>query len=42
MAQTISKAESDAYAKAGAVAEEALSSVRTVAAFNGQNKECER
>ena len=31
-----------AYAKAGAVAEEVLSSIRTVVAFNGQDKECIR
>ncbi|XP_033639476.1 LOW QUALITY PROTEIN: ATP-dependent translocase ABCB1-like [Asterias rubens] len=32
----------DAYAKAGAVAEEVLSSVRTVTAFGGEHKEVER
>ncbi|XP_043549869.1 bile salt export pump [Chiloscyllium plagiosum] len=31
-----------AYAKAGAVADEVLSSIRTVAAFNGEKKEVER
>jgi len=31
-----------AYAEAGGVAEEVLSAVRTVIAFGGQNKECER
>lgn len=31
-----------AYAKAGAVAEEALGAIRTVIAFGGQNKELER
>ncbi|XP_067843433.1 bile salt export pump-like isoform X2 [Heptranchias perlo] len=31
-----------AYAKAGAVAEEVLSSIRTVAAFSGEKKEAER
>ncbi len=31
-----------AYAKAGAVAEEVLSSVRTVTAFGGQEKEIVR
>ncbi|KAI2660891.1 Bile salt export pump [Labeo rohita] len=31
-----------AYAKAGAVADEVLSSIRTVAAFGGENKEAER
>ena len=32
----------DAYAKAGSVAVEVLSSVRTVAAFGGENKEIKR
>uniref|UniRef100_H2ZR90 Bile salt export pump n=1 Tax=Ciona savignyi TaxID=51511 RepID=H2ZR90_CIOSA len=36
------KKELDAYAKAGAVAEEVISSIRTVVAFDGQAKECER
>jgi len=31
-----------AYAKAGSVAEEVLSSIRTVVAFGGQYKECAR
>ena len=31
-----------AYAKAGAVAEEVLSAIRTVAAFGGEDKEVER
>ena len=31
-----------AYAKAGAVADEVLSSIRTVTAFSGQKKECIR
>ena len=31
-----------AYAKAGAVAEEVLSSMRTVAAFGAEKKECAR
>ena len=31
-----------AYAKAGTFAEEVLSSIRTVVAFGGQNKEVER
>jgi len=31
-----------AYAKAGSVAEEVLSSMRTVVAFGGQEKECVR
>ncbi|KAM4579986.1 ATP-dependent translocase ABCB1 [Odontesthes bonariensis] len=34
--------EQSAYAKAGAVAEEVLSAIRTVFAFSGQNKEIER
>lgn len=34
--------EQDAYAKAGAVAEEVLSSIRTVVAFGGEHKESER
>ena len=36
------KRELDAYAKAGAVAEEVLSSIRTVVAFGGEEKESER
>ena len=31
-----------AYAKAGAVAEEVISSIRTVVAFGGEKKECDR
>lgn len=34
--------ELKAYAKAGAVADEVLSSIRTVAAFGGEQKETER
>lgn len=34
--------ELKAYAKAGAVADEVLSSIRTVAAFGGESKEAER
>ncbi|XP_058478203.1 bile salt export pump-like [Solea solea] len=34
--------ELQAYAKAGAVADEVLSSIRTVAAFGGENKEVQR
>lgn len=34
--------ELKAYAKAGAVADEVLSSIRTVAAFGGEKKEVER
>lgn len=32
----------DAYAKAGNIAEEVLSSIRTVAAFGGEKKEISR
>ena len=34
--------EQSAYARAGAVAEEVLSSIRTVIAFGGQQKETQR
>jgi len=34
--------ELNAYAKAGSVAEEVLSSIRTVVAFSGEQKECNR
>ncbi|CAH1803157.1 unnamed protein product [Owenia fusiformis] len=34
--------EQQAYAKAGSVAEEVLGNIRTVAAFSGEKKECER
>ena len=34
--------ELGAYAKAGSVAEEAISSIRTVVAFGGQEKESQR
>lgn len=34
--------ELQAYAKAGAVADEVLSSIRTVAAFGGEKKEVDR
>lgn len=34
--------ELQAYAKAGAVADEVLSSIRTVAAFGGERKEVQR
>ena len=37
-----SASELKAYAKAGAIAEEVLGAIRTVVAFGGQNKECER
>jgi ATP-binding cassette, subfamily B (MDR/TAP), member 1 len=38
----MTKKELDAYAKAGAVAEEVLGSIRTVVAFGGQEKEAAR
>ena len=38
----MSSKELAAYAKAGAIAEEVLSSIRTVVSFAGQKKECER
>ncbi|XP_065930084.1 ATP-dependent translocase ABCB1 isoform X2 [Magallana gigas] len=41
MSMTSSK-ELSAYAKAGSVAEEVLGAIRTVAAFGGQTKECNR
>ena len=34
--------EQNAYAKAGAIAEEVLSSIRTVIAFGGEEKEAQR
>ena len=34
--------ELEAYAKAGAIAEEVLGALRTVVAFNGEEKECSR
>ncbi|XP_021353533.1 multidrug resistance protein 1-like isoform X2 [Mizuhopecten yessoensis] len=39
---SMSSKELSAYAKAGAVAEEVLGSVRTVVAFGGERKECQR
>ena len=42
MISGVSSKELDAYAKAGSVAEEVLSSIRTVVAFGGQEKECKR
>ncbi|XP_040913775.1 bile salt export pump [Toxotes jaculatrix] len=39
---TLTGRELKAYAKAGAVADEVLSSIRTVAAFGGEEKEAER
>lgn len=40
--RTIAQREAQSYAKAGAVAEEVFTSIRTVMAFNGQGKECKR
>ncbi|XP_062574825.1 ATP-dependent translocase ABCB1-like isoform X2 [Saccostrea cucullata] len=40
--RNLSMEESQAYASAGSVAEEVFSSIRTVTAFNGQEKECKR
>lgn len=40
--QRITVMEQTAYAKAGAVAEEVLSAIRTVYAFGGEKKECAR
>lgn len=42
MASRLSYKEAVASAKAGSVAEEVLSSIRTVFAFSGQKKETER
>ena len=42
MMATMTSKELKAYAKAGAVAEEVLSCIRTVTAFGGQRKECDR
>ena len=36
------KKELEAYAKAGAVAEQAFSSIRTVVAFGGEERESKR
>ena len=38
---TASKGEMDTYGKAGSIAEEVLSSIRTVVSFGGQKKELE-
>uniref|UniRef100_K1Q4F4 ABC-type xenobiotic transporter n=1 Tax=Magallana gigas TaxID=29159 RepID=K1Q4F4_MAGGI len=40
--RNLSGEESQAYASAGSVAEEVFSTIRTVTAFNGQEKECKR
>ena len=42
MLTSISVQEQRVYTSAGAVAEEVLSSIRTVVAFGGEKKECER
>lgn len=42
MQTTMSTNESNAYAKAGGIAEEVLSGIRTVVAFGGERKEVER
>ena len=42
MVTEVTTNELKAYAKAGAVAEEVISSIRTVVAFGGEKKECER
>uniref|UniRef100_A0A8B9KNC5 ATP-binding cassette, sub-family B (MDR/TAP), member 11b n=1 Tax=Astyanax mexicanus TaxID=7994 RepID=A0A8B9KNC5_ASTMX len=42
LVRTLTGRELQAYAKAGAVADEVLSSIRTVAAFGGEKKEVER
>ena len=39
---TLTEKEMTAYGRAGAIAEEALSAIRTVVAFGGQDKEVER
>ena len=39
---TLTERELEEYAKAGSVAEEVISSVRTVAAFGGEEKEVQR
>jgi methionine aminopeptidase len=39
---SLSELELQAYGTAGAIAEEVLSSIRTVVAFGGQDKEVER
>ena len=42
MSTSATQKELSAYARAGAVAEEVFSSIRTVFAFGGEKKECER
>ena len=42
LAASMTSKELNAYAKAGAVAEEVLGAIRTVVAFGGQSKELDR
>lgn len=42
IASRLAKKEAVASGKAGSIAEEVISSIRTVYAFNGQNKELDR
>lgn len=42
MASSLTAIELQAYGKAGAIAEEVFSSIRTVFAFNGQEREKQR
>jgi methionine aminopeptidase len=42
MLSLMTRKELDAYAKAGAIAEEVLGAIRTVVAFGGQEKEASR
>lgn len=42
MANILTRNELGSYAKAGAVAEEVISAIRTVFAFNGSQKEHQR
>ena len=42
MSSLATEGELSAYAKAGSVAQEVLSSIRTVFAFGGQDKEVKR
>ena len=39
---SFARKEIEAYARAGAVAEEVLAAIKTVMAFGGQEKECHR
>lgn len=42
LASTMTSKELSAYAKAGSIAEEVFSSIRTVVSFGGQAKEAKR